>query len=238
VAGGYAYLGGDHLSVINAKTGALQWTGAITTGETVSTTIVDNGMVYFVGNSTYNGGTLYAFNAAGCGKATCTPAWTVYNASGWGYSPAAANGVLYIGGIDNALYAFAEAGCGATTCAPLWKGTTSSRVLTPPAIANGVVYVSDWYPGDVLAFNASGCGSATCSSLWSYTLSGRYADASPTIANGMLYVSDDVGMLFAFHLPTTTSARHTQASAHRVTTTSQVPSALCISSTLRSYCPR
>ncbi len=227
VAGGYAYLGGNHLSVLDANTGTVQWTGAITPGESIPTTIVDNGTVFFVANSTYNGGTLYAFNAAGCGQAACSPLWTVYNASGWGNSPAAANGVLYIGGIDNALYTFAAAGCGAPTCTPIWKGTTSSRVLTSPAVANGVVYVSNWYPGAVMAFDASGCGSATCAPLWSASLGTFYVDAPPTVANGVLYVSNDSGMLYAFHLPNTTSVCN-------AATKRQAPATVCPRSSRRS----
>jgi len=206
VANGHVYLGGNQLTVLDAKTGALQWTAAIASGETIQAPIVDKGMVFVAADSTYNGGTFYAFNAAGCGQATCTPLWTVHNASGWGNSPAAANDVVYIGGKDKMLYAFAEAGCGAATCAPLWEGVAPGQVLTPPAIANGVIYVSSWYPGDALAFNATGCGSASCAPMWTYDLHANYVDAPPTIANGMLYISDDSGMLYAFHLPNTSLA--------------------------------
>jgi len=207
VANGSIYLGGSQLTVLNATTGALEWTAAITSKETIQTTIVDNGVVYFVANSTYNGGTLYAFNAAGCGQVTCSPLWTAHNASGWGYSPAAAYGSVYIGGKDNTLSVFAEAGCGAATCSPTWTGAAGGAVWSPPAIANGVVYVASYYPGAALAFNAAGCGAASCQPLWTYRLSSYdvYLDAPLTIANGVLYFSDDSGTLRAFHLPSSAS---------------------------------
>ncbi|HET8908064.1 MAG TPA: PQQ-binding-like beta-propeller repeat protein [Ktedonobacterales bacterium] len=204
VVNGHLFIGGSQLTALNPTSGALQWTGTITTGETTVAAMVDHNMVYFAANSTSNGGTLYAFSVSGCGQKTCSPVWSVYNPHGWGRSPAAANGILYIGSVDTSLYAFAEANCSSSSCAPIWEGSSNRPVIAPPAVANGVVY-DTLASGTIVAFNASGCGSATCSSLWSHTLSAFYDDAGPTVANGMLYVSNDAGMLYAFHLPSTAS---------------------------------
>lgn len=211
IANGSAYLGTSELDVIDATTGAPQWSAAITTGESITGIAVDSGSVFVVGYSPYTGGTLYVFNAAGCGAATCTPAWTVHNTKSWGYSPAVANGQVYLGGRDGELYDFAEAGCGASTCSPAWKAAVPGEELSPPAVANGVVYVTSWYPGALMAFNAAGCGAATCSALWTYTPSAapHYLDAPPTVANGMLYISDDSGFLYAFHLSATATTTAT-----------------------------
>ncbi len=47
-----------------------------------------------------------------------------------------ANGVVYIGSLDNSLYAF-----DANTGGLLWSYTTGNEILSSPSIANGVVYV-------------------------------------------------------------------------------------------------
>jgi outer membrane protein assembly factor BamB len=233
VANGSVYYGnwnassgvGNQLLVLDAATGTLQWSGAIGDGQAINTTAVDNGYVIFTANiQGYQGapaGTLYVFNAAGCGQATCQPLWTATNAAGWGQATAEANGVIYVGGQDGALYAFNEAGCQTTTCAPLWQSApvsqTPSSPVANPAVANGVVYYTSGPTGEALAYDAAGCGQATtCSPLWDYSLGGMgpsvTASASPVIANGMLYVSDDNGALYAFSLPATVAKSDASAS--------------------------
>jgi len=57
-----------------------------------------------------------------------------------------ANGVVYVGSLDNNVYALkASAG------AKLWSYTTGSLVGSSPAVANGMVYVSSW-DNNVYAF--------------------------------------------------------------------------------------
>ncbi len=98
VAGGVAYVvtGGDGtLYAFSTATHALLWTAAIPAGGDNSSPAVANGVVYVGGH-----GTLYAFKAAGCGAATCTPLWTAPNPGGANEtdsSPAVANGMAYIG---------------------------------------------------------------------------------------------------------------------------------------------
>lgn len=52
-----------------------------------------------------------------------------------GSSPAVANGVVYIGSMDNNLYAV-----NAKTGAGIWQFKTGGWVESTPAIANGIVY--------------------------------------------------------------------------------------------------
>lgn len=208
---------GNGLLAVDSAKGKLQWSGAVGSDQEVYETMADNGYVILTANIPQGypgspGGTLYAFNAAGCGLPTCQPLWTAYDAAGWGNAPAVANGVIYVGGKDGALYAFNEAGCGQATCAPLWKSVSLSQTTTAPvaapAVANGVVYYTSGPTGEALAFNAAGCGAATCSPLWSYTLglgSSVTSNAPPVIVNGMLYVSASDNVLYAFHLPATAS---------------------------------
>ena len=51
-------------------------------------------------------------------------------------SPAVANGVVYVGSLDNNVYALK-----ASTGHLLWKYTTGFFVFSSPAVANGMVYV-------------------------------------------------------------------------------------------------
>ena len=130
------------------------WSGSIGAVATVeSSPAVTNGVVY-VGSDDNK---LYAFDADGCGAATCEPLWTATTGGDIDSSPAVANGVVYVGSEDNKLYAFDADGCGAATCRPLWTATTGGNVDSSPAVANGVVYVgSD--DNKLYAFAADGCG--------------------------------------------------------------------------------
>ena len=62
-------------------------------------------------------------------------------------SPAVANGVVYVGSIDDNVYAL-----NAATGAKLWGYTTGSYVDSSPAVANGVVYVGS-YDHNLYAFH-------------------------------------------------------------------------------------
>jgi len=72
-------------------------------------------------------------------------------------SPAVANGVVYVGSLDNNVYAIS-----ASTGALVWKYTTGGPVYSSPAVVNGMVYVGS---GDnkVYAFDA-----ATGHVIWQY----------------------------------------------------------------------
>ena len=230
----------DHLVVVDPHTGALQWLGAIGDWQQSGTPVVDNGYVIvtanteggYPGNPPAPGGTMYVFNAAGCGQTVCQPLWTVNSLTGWGPSVAVANGVIYVGDDDGSLEAFSEAGCKQATCSPLWMSpATTSPIsgqtapsVSSPAVANGVVYFTDAIPNEVMAFNAGGCGGATCSPIWSYPFGARTTVAgSPVIVNGTLYVSGDTSSatdgLYAFHLAATAA----RSGASQTTSTPGAP---------------
>ena len=62
-------------------------------------------------------------------------------------SPAVANGVVYVGSLDNNVYAL-----NASTGAKLWSYTTGGPIYySSPAVANGMVYVGS-LDGKVYAF--------------------------------------------------------------------------------------
>ncbi|MDQ1459761.1 MAG: eukaryotic-like serine/threonine-protein kinase [Actinomycetota bacterium] len=88
---------------------------------------------------------------------------------------------------------------------PAWTGITSGLVEASAAVANGVVYVGD-NDDKLYAFDAAGstnCSGAPkkCSPLWTATRGGGGLGldlASPTVANGVVYIGASVGLLYAF----------------------------------------
>ena len=138
-------------------------------------------------------GVLYAFNAAGCGAATCTPLWgaSVGPLSGTSSTPAVAGGRICEPGRK---LMFPTSGC-PSTC-PLWTASTGAGLSSSPAVANGVVYVGS--KDDFLyAFPAGGCGAATCAPLWRGTTGGD-VDSTPAVANGLVYVGSNDHSLHVF----------------------------------------
>lgn len=98
----------------------------------------------------------------------------------------------YVGSNDGKLYAFSASCSG--TCSPLWTGITGGSIgYSSPAVANGVVYIVS-EDGKLYAFSTACSG--TCPPLWTGSI-GTSTDASPTVANGVVYVGS-AGELYAF----------------------------------------
>jgi outer membrane protein assembly factor BamB len=154
---------------------------------------VENGTVYVGSQTSFdsNDGKLNAFSAEGCGSAVCKPLWQGLAGpeSILSSSPAASNGVVYVGTFGHRLYAFDADGCGQKRCRPLWKGTTGSSIESTPTVWHGVVYVgSD--DGRLYAFDANGCGKAKCRPLWIGPIGGGGVfESSPALAGGVVYIS-------------------------------------------------
>lgn len=139
-----------------------------------------------VGGVLYVGGFegLYAYNAAGCGAATCSPLWMGAAVRGGQTfagtivsSPAVVGGVAYIGaGAD--LFAFSTA-C-ASRCNPLWSFATGGEVVASPAVANGRVYIGS-REGKMYVLNTSG------TLLWT-AATAFAASSSPSLAAGVVYI--------------------------------------------------
>jgi hypothetical protein len=168
------------------------WTAQLSNGA-FTTPAVANGLVFISSaGSVENGiGRLYAFKAAGCGRATCPPVWTA-PVPNVGSSPTVADGVLYIVSSDGRLLAFAAAGCGRATCGPLWSGNLKSSAQAAPAVANGLVYATS--SDRLIAFRAAGCGQLTCPPVWasipvagSDTGAGLIQEVGPTVSGDKVY---------------------------------------------------
>ena len=106
--------GSGTVSVLDAATGAIQWTGE-TASPVVSRPVVHQGTI-LVGTFDNR---VVAFPAAGCDAATCDPLWTVDLGDVPNRGLVAAGEVAYAATNNGSLIAFASAGCGAATCPTL-----------------------------------------------------------------------------------------------------------------------
>jgi outer membrane protein assembly factor BamB len=173
------------------------WKSAVLTGEAESFLgsgpSVSGGRVFIASSDTSPDSftRMMAFNAAGCGRATCAPQWTSRIAqNAFQVTPAVANGVVYAGATDG-LFAFNAAGCGRSTCSPLWRGNPAGGIFfgtaASPAVASGVVYHMS-NSGRMAAYDARGCGQASCAPIWEFVSQAGVLN-TPVIVNGRLYVS-------------------------------------------------
>lgn len=197
VANGVVYIGADQLYALDAATGAFLWSGPFNNKNgTNSSPAVANGLVY-IGAIDHN---LDAFNAAGCGSATCAPVWTFATGSFIDSSPAVAteviNGVstsvVYVGSYDHNVYAV-----NALTGVLVWtfSSVSSAAFISSPAVANGVVYTAD--QSNFYALDAT-----SGVQLFSYATTVT-TQSSPSVADGVVRLG--VGnTIVAFHLPGTT----------------------------------
>src|SRR5207247_4593514 len=84
-------------------------------------------LLYLLSFPTRRSSDLYAFDAS-C-RSACLPLWSYATDNTTGYSsPAAANGVVYIGSYDHKLYAF-DTSC-RSACQPLWSYITGNAITS------------------------------------------------------------------------------------------------------------
>ena len=167
IVNGVAFVsGGNTLSALDAKSGALLWN--YNDGDDFSSSpAVANGVVY-VGSPDHN---VYALDAK-----TGTKLWSFLTDNEVVSSPAVVNGVVYIGsndGYTGSLYAL-----DAKSGAELWSDPFA--VASSPAVVDDVVYVSGT-EGNLYALDAK-----TGNQLWSYPAGGW---SSPAVANGVVYAT-------------------------------------------------
>jgi hypothetical protein len=162
-----------------------------------------------------------AFTSAKLHKPLQTAFKAHYGSSGDESGAVEAGGVLYVGdsGSDpdfaGKVSAFNAAGCGVAlggSCEPLWQGITGGGITTTPAIANGFVIVASRAPTTdnspfLFGFAAAGCGQATCQPVWRGALANAVVDSSPAVVNGIAYVGDFGGRMYAFDV-VACGARH------------------------------
>ena len=81
-----------------STSGVLQWTAPISTADS-SSPAVANGVVYIGDNHTVD-----AYNAGGCGAATCSPLWTAPVTGAFFASPVVVNGMVFQGETSNGKF--------------------------------------------------------------------------------------------------------------------------------------
>jgi Ca2+-binding RTX toxin-like protein len=128
--------------------------------------------------------------------------------------PVEADGVLYIADFGSSpdfagrVSAFNAAGCGGgpgSSCEPMWQGPTGGDITTTPAVGGGFVMVASrsrtpppTTPPFLFAFDVHGCPNGSCQPAWRGALVNAVSDSSPVYANGIVYVGDFAGRLYAF----------------------------------------
>ena len=128
---------------------------------------------------------------------------------------AVANGRVYSAGtLEGSMQVYDAAGvtgCSGSpkVCQPLWSYVPVSG-SAPPTIANGVVYVASGpteepTPLRIRAFDATGTVNCSgtpkvCAPLWTQSFDDAFANESPAVVNGMVYVAAPDG-LHAYRTP-------------------------------------
>jgi len=181
VANGIVYVGTDGHRVVayKATSGKLLWK-VVTGGEVLSSPTVAGGVVY-VGSAD---GHLYALKARTGQRLWRFTAGPVYS------SPALASGVLYVTGATTSGIPVTYA-VTAATGHMLWSSPRHGDLTSSPAVANGMVYAETNFGGGGTLWALS---AATGKKVWSLSLGPPEGgscpiDPSPTVANGVVYIS-------------------------------------------------
>jgi outer membrane protein assembly factor BamB len=187
VVDGIVYFGSALGSVfaIDAVTGEQLWSAPISGSNAASSPAVANGVVYI------NGDDLFAFDAKTGAKLWSSSILGPVNTS----SPAVVEGVAYVGGRVVAAF-------NATTGAVLWSVSLGGPLSIPgdsPAVAKGMVYIGASVTGQHGSSNGTlyALNARTGKTVWSAPLSSSIT-SSPSVANDVVYVGSDDGILYAF----------------------------------------
>lgn len=187
--------GQSQLRVRDTATPSASWTFSFPASASPHAPAIGDGTIYVTADDV-----MYAFDAAGCGAATCTPLWTkaleVDGAPAFAYEGrpvVGSDGTVYIGASGPAISTLVFALDGATG-AHLWRTELHSGPGTgwqSVALAHDQLYVSDHGDGtranalDVYA--AGGCGDAVCAPTWSASIDGPPVGGL-TVGGDVLYV--------------------------------------------------
>jgi eukaryotic-like serine/threonine-protein kinase len=163
--------------------------------------VISHGVVY--ASSTYPDATgtqylgdVYAYDAKNGARR-----W-VRSTNGIPSPPSVANGIVYVGSVDHFLYAF-----DATTGEVRWMAPTTGEVRSPPTVSDGKVYVaSEAGPSETGPFYTStqylyAFDAMSGQVSWSSPI-GRGSTASPTVAEGMVFIAAGDGRVRAFDAAT------------------------------------
>jgi outer membrane protein assembly factor BamB len=184
IADGTVYVGSfdGNLYAVDADTGAQKWEFDIGSDIRSSATVA-NGTVY-VGST---GGALYAIDAE-----TGTQQWVESTESSVRSSPTVRNGSVYFATRFSQMYSL-DADTGATE----WQEYIEDDIFGSPTIVNGTVFITDVGDPGLHALDAD-----TGNELWDAGI--EKAKASPTVADGTVYVGVEASDLYAVDAQTGT----------------------------------
>jgi outer membrane protein assembly factor BamB len=204
VANGIVYVGSQdgNLYLLNATNGTLVSSQQVcsTSGPVESSPALAAGFAY-VGTDT---GCISSFLAD-----NGTPSWSD-NEDGSAIlnAPAVSNNALYYGDQSGWIFALNSSLSGyleETEGTVIWEtfiGTPTD--YASQVLANGVLYNASHFLNEPFGL-LSAVDASNGTLLWTYPF-GQYMEASPTVANGMVYVQSEDGYIYAFGLPAEDSA--------------------------------
>jgi outer membrane protein assembly factor BamB len=133
--------------------------------------------------------------------------WKTSMPTGTVSSPTYYKGYIYIGSMDNKVYAL-----NSTDGTVKWSYTTGGDVMSSASVSDDIVYISS-KDNKLYAFDYNGFadgndgwtgetnkGASDGDILWNYTMSGE-SWASPAISNGIAYLTDRSGKIWAIGSP-------------------------------------
>jgi outer membrane protein assembly factor BamB len=236
VANGVVYIAHDSKLYAFSAAGATNCSGTPKTCTPLWTATAENlipqaptvsGGIVYIGAAVLHPTHLYAFSAAGTTNCSgtpkvCQPLWTATTPGSVSGAPAVANGSVYAGDTAGHVSAFSAAGttnCSGApkTCNALWTATNGYGTSGSVAVANGAVYVATTNNAIVSAYSAAGttnCSGTpkTCTPLWttSPTGVGAFQKTTPSVANGVLYIGNNNGKVYAYSATGTTNCSATK----------------------------
>ena len=162
-----------------------------TVAEVSSSPVVVNGVVY-IGSADQN---VYAFNATTGGKL-----WNYFNDNYEFCTPAVANGMIYVGAL---YYVYA---LNATNGDIVWPSAPRLLALMEASPYVSFAFMSPTFEGGVVYCGINGCDGGgvsafdakTGNTLWASNFSLGVVYSSPTVANGVVYVSAEGAYPFDF----------------------------------------
>ena len=177
VANGFVYAGSKDGSVytLDAASGVAKWTFRSDNSVLASPVVSSDGTLYVASLA----GTVTALDAV-----TGAKKWEKKLESRIAMSPALTDGLLLVGGIDGPFHAL-----DAATGADKWQVAISPH-LSSPSVAGRAVYLG----GDTLTAYDLHTGSL----LWAHPTA-DVIQAAPALLDGVLYIGDLKGSLYALH---------------------------------------
>jgi outer membrane protein assembly factor BamB len=139
----------DTLRIFAAATGDLEWSASIAAGIGQDPAISRRRI--FVASKR---GLMLAFDARGCGAATCAPVARFQLGGRASGQPVVAGNVVYAGTKRGHVVAFAERGCERRACVPLWnEDVGGGAIVAGPIVIDGLVIVGT-ADGQIVAYGA------------------------------------------------------------------------------------